>query len=477
MRWRASLTLSLSLWFALSSVVALSVVGVYLYQSLANQFIQRDTAELAGKVDLVRHMLVQIHGRPDIPANRPRFVDAMVGHPGLHLRIANGDGTSLLALSPLPFPATALRHVVDADAVPTAVDAWRAEDGREYRTAVARARMGNGATVLVALALDTSEQQALLAQYRRNLVFVLLCGSVVAALLGWVVAKRGLQPVRVLAQAAYRISASRLDERLNVEHAPSELKQAAAAFNEMLSRLQDSFHRLADFSSDLAHELRTPINNLMGQTQVALSRTRTAEDYRRVLESNAEEYERLARMIDDMLFLAKADHAQASVRRERVDVRAEIDKVVEFYDAYLQDRRLTVACHGTGTIIGDRLLVQRAISNLLSNAIRHTPPAGDIGIVVDARADAVELRVANPGPGIAPGHLPRVFDRFYRVERAGAGTHDGTGLGLAIVQSIARLHGGTVSVDSEPAGLTAFTLRFPTQTIDDGARGDPPLCV
>ena len=461
MRWRASLTLSLSLWFALSSVAALTVVGVYLYQSLANQFMQRDTAELAGKVDLVRHMLLQIRAPRDIAANRPRFVDAMVGHPGLHLRIASDDGTALLALSPLPFPATALRHVIDADTVPTAVDTWRAEDGREYRTAVARARMGNGATVLVALALETSEQLALLAQYRRNLVFVLLCGSAVAALLGWVVAKRGLQPVRALAQAAYRISASRLDERLNVEHAPNELKQAAAAFNEMLSRLEDSFHRLADFSSDLAHELRTPINNLMGQTQVALSRTRTADAYQRVLESNAEEYERLARMIDDMLFLAKADHAQASMRRERVDLRAELDKVLEFYDVYLQDRGLSVSARGGGSIDGDRLLVQRTVGNLLSNAIRHTPRGGEITIAIEQHDDAIELRMTNPGRGIAPEHLPRVFDRFYRIERAGAQEQDGTGLGLAIVKSIVTLHDGTVSVDSTPDRRTTFSLRFP----------------
>ena len=461
MRWRASLTLNLSLWFALTSIAALAVIGVYLYQSLANQFLQRDIAELAGKVDLVRHILAQIDGQRRLPANRARFIDAMVGHPGLHLRIARDDGAPLIELSPLPLPAAAFADAVGADATPTAAPVWHDPDGRPYRLTVARARLSNGETVLTALALDTSEQQHMLAVYRRNLVFVLACGGAVAALLGWLIARRGLKPVRELARAAYRISASRLDERLSVEHAPSELKQAAAAFNEMLSRLQDSFRRLNDFSSDLAHELRTPINNLMGQTQVALSRTRALDDYQRVLQSNAEEYERLARMIDDMLFLAKADHAQASMRRERVDLRAELDKVLEFYDAYLQDRGLSVSARGGGSIDGDRLLVQRTVGNLLSNAIRHTPRGGEITIAIEQHGDAIELRMTNPGRGIAPEHLPRVFDRFYRIERAGAQEQSGTGLGLAIVKSIVTLHDGTVSVDSTPDRRTTFSLRFP----------------
>jgi two-component system heavy metal sensor histidine kinase CusS len=335
--------------------------------------------------------------------------------------------------------------------------------GDPYHAVAAWGALGGGAgeRALIVLSLDSREALELLANYRRALFAAMLFGGLAAAILGFLTARNSLRPLHQMVETASDISASRLDHRLEVANAPQELKALAAAFNAMLERLWDSFFRLSNFSSDLAHELRTPINNLMGQTQVALSRARSAEEYHAVLESNLEEYEWLARMIGDMLFLAKADNAQAPLHAEEIDLRVELDKVAEFYEVLADEAGLKIVCTGEGRAVAERILAQRAIANLLSNAIRHTPPGGEIRAALATTADAVELRVSNPGPGIPPEHAERVFDRFYQVDDAREHSNTGTGLGLAIVKSIMRLHGGDAGVASEPGRLTTFTLHFP----------------
>ncbi len=459
----ASLTLRLSLLFALLSTAVLAGTGLYLYDSLDRHFTEQDSAELAGKVDLLRHMLSGVRTRAEVVAREQRFRDALVGHARLHVALLDRDGATLFATSRLRLPRERTADAAPAGVTPGAAGAWDAPWGTSYRTLAAWADLATGGGSLrIDLALDTMEHQGLLAAYRRNLLVVLLLAAVAAAFLGSVVVHRALRPVHAMAATAYRITANHLSERLDEAHVPPELKRLAAAFNAMLTRLEDSFGRLADFSSDLAHELRTPINNLMGQTQVALTRPRTVDDYRRVLESNLEELERLSRMIADMLFLARADHAQVTLRNETLDLRAELDKVAEFYEAHAQERGVRLACAGEGRVTADRLLVQRAVSNLLSNAIRHTTPGGEARLRV-ARDDhgAVTMSVSNPGCGIPHEHLGRVFDRFYRIDSVRGGSAEGIGLGLAIVRSIMALHGGRVSVECVADGITTFTLHFP----------------
>jgi two-component system heavy metal sensor histidine kinase CusS len=242
---------------------------------------------------------------------------------------------------------------------------------------------------------------------------------------------------------------------------PLELVDLAAAFNGMLSRLEDSFRRLSEFSSDLAHELRTPIGSLMTQTHVALSRTRSADEYREVLYSNSEEYERLARMIADMLFLAKSDHGLIVPRSEPIELENEVKELFEFYDALAEDQGIKLALDGHGEVHGDRLMIRRAISNLLSNAISHTPRGGAINVRIrDESNGAVRLSVENTGDGIAPEHLSRLFDRFYRVDPSRQRSTEGAGLGLAITKSIVAAHNGTVQAFSAD-GLTRFVILFP----------------
>lgn len=466
---RASITFRLSLLFALLSTAVLAGTGLYLYGSLERHFAEQDSAELVGKVDLLRHMLAGMRTRGEVVASEQRFRDALVGHARLHVALLDRDGTTLFSTTRLHLPPEQTANAVPAGVTPGATGVWDAAWGTRYRTLGAWADLASdGESLLLALALDTTEHEGLLAAYRRNLLLVLLMAGAAAALSGFVVVRRGLRPLHAMAGTAYRISASHLGERLDEAHSPPELRQLAVAFNAMLTRLEDSFGRLAGFSSDLAHELRTPVNNLMGQTQVALTRTRTTEEYRHVLESNLEELERLSRMITDMLFLARADHAQVTLRTETIDLRTEFEKLADFYEAHAQERGVRVVCGGEGRVTADRLLVQRALSNLLSNAIRHTPLGGEVKLLT-ARDDSggVTVSVSNVGRGIPREHLGRIFDRFYRINSERDGSHEGMGLGLAITRSVMMLHGGRASVESVPDGVTTFTLHFPAAFADD----------
>jgi two-component system heavy metal sensor histidine kinase CusS len=267
--------------------------------------------------------------------------------------------------------------------------------------------------------------------------------------------------VHELAQVAQGISANRLGERLPPESVPTELADLAISFNDMLERLEGSFRRLSDFSSDLAHELRTPISNLMTETQVAISKARSADQYREVLYSNLEEYERLARMIADMLFLAKADNGLIVPSSEMVDLAAETRELFGFYEAFAEEQGVSLILAGAGSVGGDRLMIRRALSNLLSNAIRHTPRGGTVKVLVGQHSSGdIHLSVDNPGEDIEPEHLPRLFDRFYRIDRSRQKASEGAGLGLAITKSIIEAHRGTIRISSAE-GTTRFAIAFP----------------
>jgi two-component system heavy metal sensor histidine kinase CusS len=327
---------------------------------------------------------------------------------------------------------------------------------------------GEPKAALIALSYDRSLPRELLARYRKGLMETLIVSVLAAVALGMWAARLVLKRARRIAATAGRISARALNERLSLEDTPEEFLESTLAFNHMLDRLEDSFRRLSEFSSDLAHDLRTPINNLLGEAQVALSRPRDAAEYRAVLESAVEEYERLSRMIENMLFLARADNAQARVAPQWVDLRSALGKILSYYELLAEERNVRFALEvraekgGRALAWADEIMLNRAVGNLLSNALRHGPRDCTVSVSATARADgSAEVEVANPGAGIAREHLPRIFDRFYRPSSAREGSAAGSGLGLAIVKSIAELHGGSVGVRSEPGLETAFTLSLP----------------
>jgi two-component system heavy metal sensor histidine kinase CusS len=316
-----------------------------------------------------------------------------------------------------------------------------------------------GQTYALQVAQDRSSDERVERSFAVLFVIV-LSGSVLAsAFIAIIVTKRGLRPLREMTRSLGRVGPTHLKERMTPADWPRDLQPLAVAFDDMLKRLDDSFTRLSQFSADLAHELRTPIANIMGEAQVALTRDRTAAEYREIIESTIGECERLSRIVDNLLFVARVDAAREPIARKRFDARGAVEKIAAFYQAIADDHHVTISCSGDGQIYADADLFERALGNLLDNALRFTPENGSIQIAVSEHDANFEVAVSDNGSGIAPEHLPRVFDRFYRAESSRGS--DGAGLGLALVKSIVDLHGGSVSIQSELGGGTTVKLTFP----------------
>lgn len=461
--WPTSLTLRLGLWFFAAAVLTFAAVGSYLDRALAAELKAREDRDLLEKVAYIRHLLEEVPSVPSIRSDTHRFVDAAAGHAGMLLQLKAEDGTLLMQNAEAFAHLPALRPAAsDRDPEPASVQTWRLPSGAYSRVVSAWAPVGRdaGQRVLVIIARSTAATDSLLASYRTTVYVAVLTGALLAGLLGYLLTRRGLTPIRLVAGHAHTITAQRLDTRLDVASAPAELQVLVRAFNAMLDRLHDSFLRLSQFSADLAHDLRTPINNLMVQSQVALGQSRSAEEYQGLLASNVEEYERLARMIDGMLFLARADHAHVALHRETLDVRGQLQRIAEYFEGIAEEAGVALTVEGEGQVNGDATLFQRAVNNLVANAVRHARPGTAVLLKVARETRMVCVSVTNVGPEIDPAHVPRLFDRFYRVETARTDSASSAGLGLAIVHSIMRLHEGHVDVDSA-SGRTTFYLRFP----------------
>jgi two-component system, OmpR family, heavy metal sensor histidine kinase CusS len=309
------------------------------------------------------------------------------------------------------------------------------------------------------LAQDRSSDERLERNFAA-LFIIVLAGSVLgSAFIAIVVTKRGLRPLQEMTRSFGRIGPTHLKERVTPADWPRELQPLAIAFDEMLKRLDDSFTRLSQFSADLAHELRTPIANMIGEAQVALTRDRTAAEYRDTIESTVGECERLSRIVDNLLFVARVDAAREPIARKRFDARAAVQKIAAFYQTIADDHHVTISCSGDGQIYADPDLFARALGNLLDNALRFTPENGSIQIALSKRDTDFEITVRDNGCGIAPEHLPRVFDRFYRADSSRGS--DGAGLGLALVKSIVDLHGGSATIESTVGRGATVKLTFP----------------
>lgn len=454
-----SITLRLTLLFAAVSTSVLLLLGVVVGNLVERHFEELDMELLDGKLELIGHALADIRSPEQLAALAPQLTSALIGHHGLAVSILAPDGQPVFEVGGAEFP---LALLAEANARPAGPMLWNNTIGQRFRGLVSAAPTGiSGAKpAVVAVATDIAHHEHFMHSFRSALWTIVGLAALLSGFFGWLAARRGLAPLQEMRQKAAAITASRLDQRLAVDAIPVELAEVAATLNEMLARLQTSFCRLSDFSSDLAHELRTPVSNLLTQTQVTLSRSRTIAEYQDVLASNAEEFERLSRMIADMLFLAKADNELIVPHRETVDLGKEVDGLLEFYEALAEEKGVRIGREGSAQVAGDRLMLRRAISNLLSNALRHTPRDGHIAVRIETADSLVRLSIENSGESIPAEHLPRLFDRFYRVDPSRHRQADGAGLGLAITRSILRAHGGQALVRSHD-GLTTFELSLP----------------
>ena len=453
-----SLTARMSLMF-MSAVIAVLVLAGLVFNMLSQQhFMDLDRQVLVEKLESARHILGKAGGGTDLAAELPQLRALLGAHQDLAAVILAGDG-QLLFSTPLAAAIPDSFRVADEPGM------WQWQDGEQmYRGMTVRVPAADSATPMtLMLALDVSNHEHFFAILKRWFWVGLIISALLSAGLGWLVARSGLRPLRQVTAVATSMSAGSLQQRIPLEPVPLELQQLMLSFNAMLARLEDAFIRLSNFSADIAHELRTPLSNLMTQTEVVLSKPRDSAAYEDNLYDNLEDLRRMSRMIDDMLFLAKADNGLIIPQQTPVALEGVVAKLFEYYQLLADERGIQLSVAGSGQVSGDALMLERALSNLLSNALRYTPGGETIRLTIRPTAGLTTLSIENPGSSIAAEHLNKLFDRFYRADPARReGSTSNAGLGLAITRSIVEAHKGRIWCTSLD-GLTAFHLEFPGQ--------------
>lgn len=467
---RRSLSATLALAFAGITLVVFGLVGCVLYYALDRQIKTQDDLDILLISQHARHFAGEVGSAAELRAQAQRLTSKIHGNPAMSMQVVDASrhvlveyaaGKPLAGSIPPPLllaPVPAAAHIVEP-----AIIEWRTPEGVPARGVASQMQLRDGAMVTAVVARDMTDRWHLLDRYRARLYAVGLAGTLLALALGWMLARAALRPLRDMSVSAAGITVGRLHTRIEAERLPPELRCLADSLNAMLERLQRGFDRLSQYTADLAHDMRTPLGNLRGSTEVALARPRSADEYQQALASNLDECERMSRMIENVLFLARAEHPQFVTQLRDVDAVQELTRIAQYFEGIAEDAGVHLRVKGSGKLHIDIELFRRALGNLLTNAIRHTPRGADITLCAEAASDAVRITVANAGTPIEPALLDRIFDRFYRADPARkndpafAGS---TGLGLAIVRTITGLHGGTAHAESDTTG-TRFILTFP----------------
>jgi two-component system, OmpR family, heavy metal sensor histidine kinase CusS len=455
-----SLAVRVNLFIALAIALCLAVLHAVIVHSINRHFAEQDADQLVAAVDAAQRVILHYEDNPgELPAALARAVPKQHG---LVLRVTGLQGQMIYATAG-PEAGEFREAVMPVDSIsPASLSTWRVGES-VFRGASVRANAGSRELMITA-AVDMAFHDDFMARFRRALWGIMAGAGALTLGVAWLAVRQGLAPLHALSREIRTIRSDRLQTRLDPAVVPAELEEMVQAFNHMIGQLEEGFTRLSHFSADIAHELRTPLTNLTTQTQVALGTVRSAAEYRELLYSNLEELDRLAKMVSDMLWLAQSDRGLLVPGSECLELADEVRSLFDYFGALAEDRQVTLEFDGPGASIqGDRSMVRRALANLLSNAIRHTPARGTIRVGVTNGSDgSVTLSVENPGKDIPAEQLGRVFDRFYRIEPARQRHSEGSGLGLAIVKSIVHLHGGEVWAASH-AGVTSFTIEFPAR--------------
>jgi two-component system, OmpR family, heavy metal sensor histidine kinase CusS len=463
--WR-TLAFRLTTGYALAGLFLVLFATASLYLVLLTELERSTDLFLADKLHVLRTMLRERPNDWDALREEVELESSARRYENFYIRLLDERHTPLLTTPGMAEQLDLTQFASQTQSRPDRAIPMKGRHGQAFRVASVTAPVGSSPTQTdtIQIAIDVSQAEEMLARYRRWFWAILLGTFAIFPLVGYQIARHGIRPVEEMAATARRISSTNLRERILPEGYPFELASLAGTFNKMLDRLEESFERISQFSADIAHDLRTPVNNIRGEAEVGLARARTINEYRDVLESCLEEAVRLSDLIGNLLFLARAESPLTHLHRERVDIAELLGGVREYYEASAEEGGLSLTTTaGAEPVIAelDRTLVQRAVSNLVSNAVSHTPPGGSVVLATNAEPAAIRIEVTDTGVGIPPEALPRVFDRFFRLDTSRSQASGGTGLGLAIVQSIMLLHGGKVEIASQPGQGTRVTLRMP----------------
>ncbi|WP_341958857.1 heavy metal sensor histidine kinase [Pseudomonas sp. RC10] len=458
-RRQPSLTLRSTLAFAVVAMLAVASAGMYLYETMKASVMTRSDHAVLARLDHFRKLL-QYDLTLDTLRSSPQLFENMLDSEDDIFVIGEPGKSPVIMVNPLH--ATLPKMPVISANAPLSADDMRSGMVRgdvPMRAATVEAVSGGKVVHLTAAHLAVKEM-ATLANFRDRILISIALAFAVTAGLGYLLLRRGLRPLRNMAAHATAITPARLDSRMDSRDTPVELQQLSDAYNGMLDRLADGYQRLTQFSADLAHEIRTPVGSLMGHCQVALRQPRSADEYQMLLASNLEELERISRMVESILFLARADDAQAALNRHPLSLADEVQRVTGYFEGLAEERQMTFNVSGDGQLDADPLLLRRALSNLVANAIRYADESSEIEIRVIDHGDERRIEVENQGPVLSESALGKLFDRFYRADASRHQSSDSNGLGLAIVAAIMQLHGGDVAVNQPTPGRICFALIF-----------------
>jgi len=442
---------------ALAIGLSLLVIGHLVENVVERHFAEQDAGELVVMTSAVKRALLDADNEATHLAEA--LSRAISGHHGVYFQVWDMDGNLIYGPDGSEFVKPINKFPVVPDTRADNLYRWQA-DGKTYRGTITQTHAGS-LEYRIVTAIDMNFHIQFLDDFRRSLLLIMTLAGLITLLAAWYGVHQGHAPLRGLSDTIRDVQADRLHVRLDPEALPDELQNLAASFNRMIGRLEDSFTRMSHFSADIAHELRTPLTNLITQTQVALGKARSLDEYRELLYSNLEEQERLAKMVNDMLWLAQSEHGLLKPVPESLDLAHEVRELFDFFEALAEEKHVGLELEGKAPrVLGDRSMLRRAISNLLSNAIRYTTAGDRVLVRLDESGDGrTLLSVQNSGPDIPDEHLASIFERFYRIDPSRKRQSEGSGLGLAIVRSIMEAHGGKVEATSGN-GVSTFRLTF-----------------
>ncbi|MBW8846551.1 MAG: heavy metal sensor histidine kinase [Burkholderiales bacterium] len=465
-RWLPrSLAVRVTLLCGLIAVWTTGMLGMYFFFAARTAITAHADEQLIGRAEHFRRLVADARTIPDL-RDRSLLFEALLGSASDVLILRRVGEAPLVEVNPD-------RAVVPADIAP--VVAGRSIAPRDVRDGAApgqlrlhwvsaQARSGqDGALIEVVAGHPLVSEMQMIGRARNQALAGTVMAMAACTLLVWLVLRHGLRPLRRVAEQAALINPINLALRLPAKDAPQELQDMVAVFNAMLDRVATGYERLSQFSADLAHEIRTPVGALIGQTQVALNRPREAAEYQQLLESNLEELNRLRLIIDNILFLAQADHATLQIERAPLDMADELQRIAEYFDGPADEAGLRFEVQAAGSAVVNASLCRRAIHNLVVNALRYSRAGTTIRLFGHQDEAGSTIAVENEGEPIPAEQLARLFDRFYRADASRGRPAESSGLGLAIVKAIMALHGGEASASCSPTGRIRFELRFPAQ--------------
>ncbi|MFJ2987347.1 heavy metal sensor histidine kinase [Collimonas sp. NPDC087041] len=462
--WRTrSLTVRVTFLFALIACAIVTSLGMYLYSSTRQALETRADYSLIGRVEHFRRLLHDLYNVKQME-DRPALFETMLGNEQDVLMFAYPGQAPFVRVNPdnmVPPPMTPL--ALDQPLSLAALHPGKPIKGVRVRWLSALAEVGSdGTTVVIVGAHVMTQESHILEEYYWQVIGAAAISVLLTALFGFLVLKRGFQPLTAMAERAAEVSPTNIAVRLHEEDAPQELRSLAASFNAMLDRLADGYEHLSQFSADLAHEIRTPIGALMGQTQVTLGQARNASEYQHVLESNLEELQRLSRIIENILFLAHADHAGLTVEKTPLALADELHKIADYFEGVAEERGIRLMVDADGQLHASPIMWRRAVNNLVVNAVRYAIPGSTVRLSSRRQGQGIRVEVENHGEPIPPEQLERLFDRFYRGDKSRSEYTESNGLGLAIVRAIMLVHGGSADVVCSNDGIIRFGLYFPS---------------